>query len=55
MCPVQVGGVGSFGAEDGDGAGQDEVHQAALQVFLLPLHSVLHESMWPVRGRGLEV
>lgn len=32
MCPFSVGGGGSSGAEDGDGAGQDEVHPAALQV-----------------------
>lgn len=33
VCPVQVGGSGSDGAEDGDRTGQDEVHTAALQVI----------------------
>lgn len=32
MRALQVGGGGAAGAEDGDGAGQDEVHAAALQV-----------------------
>lgn len=32
VCPVQVGGGSSSGAEDGDRAGQDEVHSPALQV-----------------------
>lgn len=35
MCAVQVGGSGLHGAEDGDRAGQDEVHKTALQVFIL--------------------
>lgn len=35
VCPVQVGGGGSHGAEDGHRAGQDEIYATPLQVFLL--------------------
>lgn len=48
VCPVQVGGGGSHGAEDGHRAGPDEIYAAPLQVFLLAFFVFLTLLFLPV-------